>query len=253
MELHIAIKNILKYQGDAFLHDPKIINALSDFNGFDAHPCVKNIFRILLADGIIDKFIEKDNLDSNCVREKLYSQISTNYGWPKGLVQFIVESVLYGAGKLDSMSNWTFDSHFPNVIAAALGSCEVPPKPVKWKELDKTGRIEYLESIIAIDDTSFEAIGLRMTSVSVSDVRRTKNKLSFCLTTEIRTINGDDEITGQLNFDYILYDTSNKIRGTYCIYYLAGVNRYLIDNTWLKFDVDDSVEFSKLLIRISEP
>ena len=55
MELHIAIKNILKYQGEDFLLDPKMINALIDFQAYDQHPALKIIFRALHQDGYVKK------------------------------------------------------------------------------------------------------------------------------------------------------------------------------------------------------
>lgn len=66
MELHTAIKNILKYQGEDFLLDPKMINALVDFQAYEQHPALKNIFRALHQDGYVAKIKNAGAWNASC-------------------------------------------------------------------------------------------------------------------------------------------------------------------------------------------
>lgn len=45
MELHNAIRGILKMQGSDFVLDPRFLNALDDFNAFEQNNAFKNVLQ----------------------------------------------------------------------------------------------------------------------------------------------------------------------------------------------------------------
>lgn len=47
MELHTAVRGILKMQGRDFVNNPSFLNALDDFNAFEQNAAFKNILRII--------------------------------------------------------------------------------------------------------------------------------------------------------------------------------------------------------------
>lgn len=92
-DLPTGIKTLINSKGLDYLNDLKIVNALSDLHAFNQHPALRNIYKILISEGIITKILSKNNWDDFC--EKLVSKTELEYAFPYNLIKYILQSILY--------------------------------------------------------------------------------------------------------------------------------------------------------------
>lgn len=200
MELHLAIKNILKYQGEDFLLDPKMINALIDFQAYDQHPALKNIFRTLHQDGYIKKVKDAGKWDASC--DQIVYEIERDYAFPHDLVELLLKSVAVGLGYKCQLPT----SAQPNQPQRKSQS-HTPPSGKPWSKLSVDEREAILNSLVEIRPSS---CGLTFDSVYIADATSEFDK-NVCF-------NINYEMSGKLpkdryvNLEYAIYDKSNRLR-----------------------------------------
>lgn len=201
MELHLAIKNILKYQGEAFLLDPKMINALIDFQAYEQHPALKNIFRTLHQDGYIAKIKNAGSWKTSC--DQLVYEVERDYAFPHDLVEIVLKSVGIGLGY-----KCTLPAHSNSAHPKTKGKAQPSTSPAKpWKKMSVEEREALLNSLVEIRPSS---CGLKYDSVYIADATNEyENNVCF---------NINYEMSGRLpkdtwvNLEYAIYDTSNRLR-----------------------------------------
>lgn len=204
MELHLAIKNILKYQGEDFLLDPKMINALIDFQAYDQHPALKNIFRTLHQDGYIKKVKDAGKWDASC--DQIVYEIERDYAFPKDFIEYILKSIAVGLDYnciLPKLSS----SHqsYPNINQQA------PTHPIKqWSNMTSKEKEKFLNSFVEIRPSN---CGLEYVSVYLADRSGiySKNDVHFDINYELK---GKLTKSISINFMYAVFDKANRIRQT---------------------------------------
>lgn len=101
MELHIAIKNLVKYKDQDFINEPQFINALVDFNAFENYPALKNITRILLNDGYGHKVMALTGWTTQA--QTMVADVVRSYSFDSSLVEYVLKSIAYGTGIINSV------------------------------------------------------------------------------------------------------------------------------------------------------
>lgn len=96
MELHNAIRGILKMQGSDFVLDPRFLNALDDFNAFEQNNAFKNVLRIILADGYAGKMIKIGAWNSKV--QSFIDDLVYRYSFDRAVTAYIIESLAFGLG-----------------------------------------------------------------------------------------------------------------------------------------------------------
>ncbi|MCC8113251.1 MAG: hypothetical protein LIP03_04510 [Bacteroidales bacterium] len=100
MELHIAIKNLAKYQGEDFLYGQTFLNALSDFNAYEQHSALKGIMRIIVQDGYARKLSQCPSWD--VAAQQLVANVVKTYAMNTSSVTYAMQSLAYALGKMES-------------------------------------------------------------------------------------------------------------------------------------------------------
>lgn len=201
MDLHTAILNILKYQGADFLLDAKMINALVDFQAYEQHPALKNIFRTLHQDGYVAKVAKAQSWDSSC--DQLVYEVERDYAMPHDLVEYTLKSVAFGLGKQSSITvpfgKGNAAPSKPKVNSQSTGK--------SWKKMTSEEREAHLNSLVEIRPSS---CGLTFTSVYIADEtdEYTKN-LCFGINYEV---SGKLPQDNWVNLSYAIYDKQNRLR-----------------------------------------
>lgn len=204
MELHLAIKTILKYQGEDFLLDPKIINALYDFQAYEQSPALKNVFRMLHQDGYVGKV--KDAGEWNSSLDQMVYEIERDYAFPRDLVEYTLKSLAIGIG---------YNSVLPNLPSSNHSQSQTnPPTPTaplkQWSNMTVKEKEKFLNSFVEIRPSS---CGLEYVSVYLSDRSSvySKNELHFDINYELK---GRLSKSLSINFMYAVFDKANRIRQT---------------------------------------
>lgn len=212
MEFHEAIRNILKYQGQGFLLDPKMADALVDFQAYGFDPALKNIFRILQADNLIAKIAECGTWDKSC--DQLVYEVERDYAFPLPLVEYIFKSVAYGVGALSAVSTPGFQAKTPN-----------KPKPTQkglnltCEDLDRMSNKavnaykekceQYLDSIIELKG-DWSELGAKVNISSLYQIYSNDTMIRINFEVEGRiTV----EKTSFVEFNFVLFNHAGKILG----------------------------------------
>lgn len=205
MELYTAIKNILKYQGDAFLHDAKMLNALDDFQAYDSHPALKNIFRTLHNDGYIDKLTNNKSWDSKCTQ--LIYEIVRNYAFPHDIVEYVLKSVAYGLGIIRVVDVSIVKTNSQHKPAKNPDLNRNVAKSKQWKQLSVDEKECFLNSLVVIKPSD---CGLIYDSVYIADSSyNSSNNVNFKINFEL---SGKLLKQQSINLACAIYDTSNRLR-----------------------------------------
>ena len=235
MVLHLAIKNILKYQGEDFLLDPKMINALIDFQAYDQHPALKNIFRTLHQDGYVKKVKDAGNWDASC--DQLVYEIERDYALPRDLVEYSLKSIGIGLGyncKLPSSSTKSQNQQKPRPQA--------PTTPVKpWSKMTEIEKADFLETKVEIKESSFAAFGLKVENFSLSDFNKVDSVYYFNINYEFSRIGKSKDNYAYMTF--ALYDTNGKLRQSEDAYTEVKKIKQYYTGSW---QFDSGLPFQKI-------
>lgn len=217
MELHSAIRGIIKMQGQDFVLKPCFINALDDFNAFEQNPALKNVLRIAISDGYINKLIAFG--DWNLKSQSLANELVRSYAVDQAICLYIFESMAYGLGYISKEPQF--------VSTQGVSNTPAPPSP-KEDYLRKTPKDfaimtneeftqyvrdvqDYLDSIVIVKGDWKKELGPQFTIFSeYSAYRHGDNHIRFRI-----------EVNGQvllidyswINFIGVLYDSRGRIVG----------------------------------------
>lgn len=223
MEFHIAIKNILKYQGKDFLLDPKMVNALVDFQAYEFHPAMKNIFRTLHSDNYIAKIAQYSAWDASC--DQLVYEVERDYAFPRDLIEYIFKSVAYGTGALSSVTAPSSNTQ-PQKKQPSAPQPNTPNK--SWKKMSSFEKAETLEKLLDIDHDSFSDFGLNVNSFSISSVDEYDHKY-ITFSYELTLTGAKRRSDGSVIFAF--YDTNGRLRESKNSYTeIHKIHKRLIEN-----------------------
>lgn len=196
-----AIKDILSFKGKSFLQNETIINILCDYNAFNEHPALKNIYRILHNDGFIAKVAQQKSWNTTCAN--IVTKVVHDYCFPSSFVEYILKSICYGLGTVtDNPQLYTITAQTP---AASNTPSSVPlPQNKPWAKMTEDEKNAFLESKLEIKVDTFKAFGISMSSYSIFY--------------EEKDIHLAYELTGKMHKDdafYVMcaiYDKDGKIK-----------------------------------------
>ena len=101
MELHLALKNIIKTDGVSILYEPRLVNILCDFQAFDSIPASKYMLRAIIDDGYTKKLTQIGAWNHQA--QSLCSQFSNITGFLPDVSWTIFTSIAFGLGWLTSL------------------------------------------------------------------------------------------------------------------------------------------------------
>ncbi len=239
MELHLAIKNILKYQGEEFLLDPKMINALTDFQAYEQHPALKNIFRILHQDGYIKKILSVGKWDVSC--DQIVFDIERDYSFSLNLVEYTLKSVADGLG---------YNCQIPSISEQKDNSSKPQPKisaGKTWSKMSEIEKVNFLESKIEFKNDTFIQNNLTLKNFSVSNVYKNGKEYSFEFGYELINTGKTKDL---LELCFAIYDEHGKLRATDSEYIFQEIQGFFTDSTtlYLTFpfrDIDKIIIYMK--------
>lgn len=218
MELYKALKNIIQTEGPEIVKDLRLINILNDFNAYNDIPASKYILRAIIADGYSSKLLSMNIWDNQT--EGLIHKFITTTGFVPNSAYLIFQSIAYGLGIINSVSNnmpsksqTSVSSCSSSTIDASeymLTSAQLNKKPNDFVNDYAERAADYLDSILEFKD-DFKKYGLKI-KVN-SSYRVYSNPTS--------TIEWNIEIEGDIKcdkndfithcFDIVLYNQKGKI------------------------------------------
>lgn len=206
MELHVALRNIIKSDGADIINDVRLINILSDFKAFDAIPASKYILRAIIVDGYARMLNNIGEWNTKC--SALASQFSLVTGFQSDYVNQIFISLAYGLGWVSNMPN--IDNYFCNQDQSQIQPYNTTIKLTtkEQKELFLYNKIRFLNDIKQETGLEVSNIGFEI-----------ENSKCFKINCEI-TGKVKDTCAG-FYIKIVIYDEKNKIRynddlGFYC-------------------------------------
>ena len=96
MELHTAIRGILRMQGQDFVFNPGFVNALEDFNAFEHNLAYKNVLKIVIQEGYATKLMNIGNWDIKA--QQLSADAVSKYAFDSTICEYVIKSLAYGLG-----------------------------------------------------------------------------------------------------------------------------------------------------------
>jgi hypothetical protein len=175
MELHTAIRGILKMQGQDFATNPGFINALEDFNAFEQNEAYKNVLRIISQDGYIPKLISIGAW--NIKAQQLVTELVSRYSFDSSICGYILESLAYGLGfcnviNLPSASGQgqqsSTNTKNNSITRSALAKSKKQLERMSEEERNQYiyDAQDYLDGIIEIDGDWRKDLGAQFTITS---------------------------------------------------------------------------------------
>lgn len=160
MELHQALRNIVKTDGPSIITESKLINILSDFQAFDSLPASKYVTRAIIDDGYSKRLLACKKWDSSA--QQVSHQFALNTGFQLDLVNKIFQSLAYGLGWLNSIDNSITNQSAPIV----------PTQPSTRPKLGKNPTAQeankYFTSLIERKPESEKALGVEFSKINCS-------------------------------------------------------------------------------------
>ena len=218
MELHSAIRGIIKMQGQDFALNPCFINALDDFNAFEQNQALKNVLRIAISDGYINKLIAIG--EWNLKSQQLSNELVRLYAVDQSVSLYIFESMAYGLGYISK------EPQFVSVQGPSIAP--IPPSPkdenirktptdfVKMSNEEFTQYIldvqDYLDGIVEVKGDWKKELGPQFTISSVySAYRHGDNHIKFRIEVDGQVLFSD---YSWIDFIGVLYDSRGRIVGS---------------------------------------
>lgn len=108
MPLYMALRNVIQTDGEDIIKDVKLINILDDFHAYNEFPVAKYILRSIIADGFSNKLYSIGCWNNDALQ--LVSKFVTTTGFIPGHVNLIFQSLAYGLGWINKITDETYES-----------------------------------------------------------------------------------------------------------------------------------------------
>lgn len=163
-----AMKGIITQMGERVIEDNRLVNILADVYALDEIPAVKSVLRKIISSGYgAEIFSYKDNPTWDIKEKLLVAKIVAQDGFKEDLTQFVIDSILYGLGKIDEVPkiNITSDTETRRIVDLDLELRKLKnaylsyiednvmisdDKPAYYLTNDKSEIYEYREKIILL-------------------------------------------------------------------------------------------------------
>lgn len=255
MELHIAIKNLVKYKNKDFINEPQFINALVDFNAFENYPSLKNITRILLNDGYGRKVMAQGGWTMQA--QSMVTDIVRDYSFDASLVEYVLKSIAFGIGSINDVTQPAAGKSSANASAQSSGSSA--PSSINRSKLtltrdqlykmDEEDRFKYKEEAEAYIESIIEKKG------DWANELKAKIKISPFFDTSDCSFQIQFEIDGKIRrsdcitFVCVAYNDKGKTLVSEEAYNDEKLSYQVIETGWFKVDEIKNVgNVSRLVI-----
>lgn len=139
MELHKALRQIIKTEGADIIADLRLVNILDDLKVFSDQKHLKNILRILIQDGKIVLGNSKKTWNENLDRQII--KVTDEYGWSMEIVAYVFKCITYGlfyTTKVPTLEN-TSGSSAANANSQTPNKKKSAGRHLKFRNIDITG------------------------------------------------------------------------------------------------------------------
>lgn len=176
MELHQALKHIIRSEGQDIVTDLRLINILNDLNAYQDIQGSKYILRAIIDDGFASRFYQTGSLNNQA--NDLIRRFTTTTGFNEESVLKIFHSLAFGLGWIHQMPVIPVPSPSPNPKPTPqpqpssashlnLTFSQLDNKSDSFKHKYARDAENYLDSIITILGNPQQELGAKL-SVNVS-------------------------------------------------------------------------------------
>lgn len=175
MELHQALKHIIRCEGQDIVTDLRLINILNDLNAYQDIQGSKYILRAIIDDGFASRFYQIGNLNNQA--NDLIRRFTTTTGFNEGSVLKIFHSLAFGLGWINQMpmapnptpapSPTPKPSSTPQPSSASnlnLTFSQLDNKSDSFKHKYARDAENYLDSIITILGNPQQELGAKLSA-----------------------------------------------------------------------------------------
>lgn len=141
-----ALRGIITKEGEKMLEDVKLVNILADLCSLEDMPAANTILKKVLTEGYGTEILTITSSPSWEMKLKVLSaKISSKNGYRSDIVQYIVDSVVYGLGKSEIIPKYIDVLSSP---AKSMASLEIELRKLKGDYL------RFLEENVMVSDDS---------------------------------------------------------------------------------------------------
>lgn len=208
MELHKALRNIIKTDGLEIMRDIRLVNILDDFNAYQDIPASKYILRAIISDGFTEKLLTLGKWSTDA--EQLANKFASITGFVPDSVFKIFLSLAYGMGWTDENTIQSYNKSATNPNNTSMGHQPIPTVPSSWnKNMTEYEKEQYILSLLEYDNSKEKHFQVKLENLCFE-------------------VNDKDEITIQCEFlrvgkvpgsgyawlHYALYDLRGRMKDT---------------------------------------
>lgn len=211
MELHKALRNIIKTDGPEILRDIRLVNILDDFNAYQDIPASKYILRAIIVDGFSSKLMAIGKWDNTA--EALAIKFANITGFIPESVSLIFQAIAFGLGWIKEFT--PVSTANPNTTSSQGNTTNpnIQNNPKGWRKGMSEDELErFVFSLIDFDHSREKVLKVHWENASI-EVDSDKH-LSF----SFELVRDAKKAYGYLR--YAVYDLRNKIKGTGTLGYL---------------------------------
>lgn len=201
MDLHQALKHIIRSEGPDIVTDLRLVNILNDLNAYQDVQGSKYILRAIIADGFAQKLLHIGRWNKDAIN--LASQFAYHTGFMPESVEILFKSLAFGLGWVNQLPKITNANSAP--ITQPATSTSLVKHKKSWSKLNVEEREEWLNSLVEIRKSS---CGLTYDSIYIADDSY-NNDVAFYINYEVSGRLTKDR---WVNLAYAIYDTSNRLR-----------------------------------------
>lgn len=157
MELHKALRSIIKTDGPEILRNIRLVNILDDFNAYNDIPASKYILRAIISDGYADNLLHLGKWDNQA--QAIINKFCVTTGFKEEAVWNIFQSVAFGLewiliynpiqSKISNNTNYVA----PKVIPNSDFSC-----------MTRAQQESYITGLIEVDGNIESKLGITISA-----------------------------------------------------------------------------------------
>ena len=141
-----ALRGIITKEGEKMLEDIKLANILADLCSLEDMPAANTILKKMLTEGYGTEILTITSSPSWEIKLKMLSaKIASKNGYRNDIVQYIVDSIVYGLGKMEIIPEYI---DVLSSSAKSMASLEIELKKLRGEYL------RFLDENVMISDDS---------------------------------------------------------------------------------------------------
>lgn len=162
MDLHQALKHIIRSEGPDIVTDLRLVNILNDLNAYQDVQGSKYILRAIIADGFAQKLLHIGRWNKDAIN--LASQFAYHTGFMPDSVEIIFNSLAFGLDWVNQLPKKAYANSALEPQSATSTSLVKHRK--SWSKLNVEEREEWLNSLVEIKPS---LCGLTYDSIYIAD------------------------------------------------------------------------------------